>query len=124
MNVPGRMWCSRPALYLGPYDEDGRPGLAGSGDFARRHMAEGNALIVRLVLTGPAILIVPTKGRNEPLPVPLPDVATIAVTYAGRMDSGVTITRRDGRVATFIVEPDDQLIGALQALGATVSETT
>jgi hypothetical protein len=121
LDVPGRLWSSRPALYLGPYDDDGA-GLAGSANFARRHTGEGNALIARLVLTPTALLIVPNRGGDQPLPTPLADIATIAVTRAGRTDSGLTVTRRDGRAASFIVQPGDRLVPALQALGATVTE--
>jgi hypothetical protein len=122
LTVPGRVWSSRPALYLGPFDDDGDAGLAGSADFARHHTGEGNALIVRLVLTSTDMLIVPTEGRNQPFPTSLADIATIAVTRAARFDSGVTFTCRDGRAASFIAQTDDRLVVAMQALGATVTE--
>ena len=60
--------------------------------------------LVRLVLTASSILI------------------ASGVTRAGRRDSGVTITRRDGRVAKFLFMPDKTLASELQRLGATVTQ--
>ena len=122
LHVPDRLWSSRPALYLGPYDDDGGIGLAGSAEFARRHTGEGNALIVRLVLTSTEMLVVPTRGKNQPLATELAAIGVIAVTRAGRTDSGLTIRRRDGRAATFLVQTDEGLIAALQGVGARVTE--
>jgi hypothetical protein len=119
--VPGRLWLSPPALYPGPYDQDG-PGLAGSTPFARRHAGGAAAPVVRLVLTPTALLVVPTRGPNRPLTVALAEIATIDVTFAGRTDSGITVTTGDGRVATFVARPHERLIGVLQRLGATATD--
>jgi hypothetical protein len=120
LSVPGRVWVSRHAFYPGPYDADGDPGLPGSARFARKHTGQGVVPIVRLVLTPAALVIVPTQGRRDQLSCPLSEISTIIVTQAGRKDSGLTITSREGRTASFMVETDNQFILELQTLGATV----
>jgi hypothetical protein len=118
--VPGRLWFSGPALYLGPYDDVG-VGLPGSTEFARRHTGEGNALIVRLVLTSVALLIVPTRGSIEPISTPC-DIATIAG-HPRRPYGKRPHHHPPGRqAASFIVQTDDRLVAVLQALGAIVAE--
>ncbi len=121
LNVPGRLWLSRPGLYPGPYDDDGGMGPSGSAAFARRHTGDAAAPIVRLVLTSTALVVVPNEGPDETLHCPLSEIAGMVVTRAGWTDSGITITGRDGRTASFIVRPDDQLLHELQRLGATIS---
>ena len=118
--VDGRLWQSRFASFLGPYDDDER-GLTGSAEFARRHRANAANPIVLLVLTSTAIAVVPTRGRNEPLTIPLSDIATVRISHGKASERGLSITTRDGPEAAFLVRPDDQLVVELRHLGATVS---
>src|SRR5258706_266628 len=110
---------SKVVLYAGPADEGG---FEGSGEFGRIHTRNTPMPFVRLALTASSILIAPTEGEKEPLGCDFSDIETIGVTRAGRRESGVTITRRDGRVARFIFRPDRTLASELQRLGATVTQ--
>jgi hypothetical protein len=112
VRVAGQRWFSRSAFYPGPYDEDDN-GFEGSAEFARRHKRNATAPVVRLVLTPTAIEVVPMQGRNRPLICELADIDTVDVTNAGRGRRGITITRRDGRAATFLVRPDPSFVDQL-----------
>ena len=63
----------------------------------------------------------PIIGDGPPITCRLADISTVGVTWAGRRNSGLTITRRDGRVARFLAKPDEKLVRELERLGATVT---
>lgn len=116
---PGQLWCSKTAIYSGPFDDTG--GIEHSAEFAQAHSKNSLAPIVRLVLTPSSILILPWQGDKQRLECNLSDVQTIGVSWAGRHSSGVTITRRDGHVARFLFKPEQKLVDELRRLGATVT---
>lgn len=118
---PGSLWYSRLGFYPGPYDDQRGPsGLQGSAAFAERHKGDGVAPVVRLVLTGEAIAIVPSRGPNQPMLVPLSQIDCLTLVHGDRRSRGISFTTSDGRVATFLVKPDNAFAGCLQRLGAVV----
>ncbi len=121
VRVPGRLWQSVGAVFVGPYDE-GDLGLPGSAEFADRHTRRPLlAPVVRLVLTGSTFEIVPASGKNQPMSVPLESISEVAIARGQPKANGVTFTTRTGRVATFLMKPNEGLDAQLERLGATVS---
>lgn len=118
---PGSLWYSRLGFYPGPYDDQGGgSGLQGSAAFAERHKGDGVAPVVRLVLTVDAVAIVPSRGPNQPMLVPLAQLSCVTLVHGDRKTRGIRLTTSEGRLATFLVKPDNALANCLQRLGAIV----
>ncbi|MCA1846805.1 MAG: hypothetical protein LC792_27145 [Actinobacteria bacterium] len=77
--------------------------------------------MAKLALTPTSVVIMAPQDECPPLTCNLADISTIGITWAGGRDSGVTLTRRDGRVARFLFKPDQKLVRELELLGATVT---
>jgi hypothetical protein len=119
--VPGRLWHSGDAAYLGPFDD--LEGLPGSSEFAARHRVM-KMVGVRLVVTADGLVAVPIMPGHEwdHLRVPFAELGQVEVNFGAGKERAVGITRHDDRRASFKVKPDEELVRTLERLGATVVE--
>jgi hypothetical protein len=115
----GRLWCSRPAPFVGPHDET--TGLVGSLRFEKRHSAEALVPMVRVAIGPDGFELIPERRRRRDiLRCGFADLSSVDVVDRGRGRRGMTLYLHGGRRATIAAAPTGGCIEVLESLGARV----